>query len=84
MTVLILGDLLRSGDAMAAAVCQLSRSRGRRTFRSVLRQRGRRIDEPVPEAEKAETWEAGFNVIKQGLLSEQDSLHLKVDSTARD
>ena len=32
---------------------------------------------PFLKPEKAETWEAGFNVIKQGLLSEQDSLHLK-------
>ncbi|PWS15218.1 TonB-dependent receptor, partial [Klebsiella pneumoniae] len=32
---------------------------------------------PFLKPEHADSWEAGFNVIKQGLLSEQDSLHLK-------
>lgn len=32
---------------------------------------------PFLKPEKAETWEAGFNVNKKGLLLEQDSFHLK-------
>ncbi|MFB5077764.1 TonB-dependent receptor domain-containing protein [Raoultella sp. C349492] len=32
---------------------------------------------PFLKPEKAETWEAGFNINKQGLLHEQDSFHLK-------
>lgn len=32
---------------------------------------------PFLKPEKAETWEAGFNVNQKGLLSEQDSFHLK-------
>lgn len=32
---------------------------------------------PFLKPEKAETWEAGFNVNKKGLLVEQDSFHLK-------
>ncbi len=32
---------------------------------------------PFLKPEKAETWEAGFNVNQKGLLSEQDNFHLK-------
>lgn len=32
---------------------------------------------PFLKPEKAETWEAGFNVNQKGVLSEQDSFHLK-------
>lgn len=32
---------------------------------------------PFLKPEKATTWEAGFNIIRKGLLSEQDSFHMK-------
>ena len=32
---------------------------------------------PFLKPEKAETWEAGFNVNKKGLLAEQDNFHMK-------
>lgn len=32
---------------------------------------------PFLKPEKADTWQAGFNVIKEGLLSENDAFHLK-------
>ncbi|WP_237730077.1 TonB-dependent receptor domain-containing protein [Lelliottia aquatilis] len=32
---------------------------------------------PFLKPEKADTWQAGFNLNKEGLLSEQDSFHLK-------
>ena len=32
---------------------------------------------PFLKPERAETWETGFNIVKQGLIAQDDSLHLK-------